>query len=169
MSYWQNKVSPNIKQRRFRQPPPCGDKSKPCEVLVENGTKTEHKLKGLLPYKTYTMLLRAHNRGGDGPNSDPHHVKPTSFGKYVRMQWRSPREPNGVVTGYVAEVEGVEKVKLDASKMEYLFRGLKPEHEYVFSIKAKTSAGPGETVIRLVNTTAIRGIFSFVPRTGFDL
>lgn len=117
------------------------------------------------------MTLRGYNAAGDGPSSKPlvfntkegipgppQHVKYTSFGKYIRMRWEPPKMPNGVIIGYAVKINNGEWKDLEQSKMDYLFRNLKPEREYEVYITAKNSAGRGETVVKLVNTTLLRGI-----------
>ena len=39
------------------------------EVLIRNAQTTEYVLDGLEPYKTYAIIIKATNCGGDGPSS----------------------------------------------------------------------------------------------------
>lgn len=116
------------------------------------------------------MFLQAYNLAGTGPSSNrltlttkegrpgsPEHVKGTPYGRYLKLTWKPPREPNGVITGYVAGVTNGSNITLDGSARVYIFEDLKPSKDYEVYITAKTSAGPGDIVSKMVTTTEVRG------------
>ena len=116
------------------------------------------------------MFLQAYNLVGLGPKSHyltlttkegkpgaPEDVKITAYGRYFNMSWKPPKEPNGVIIGYVLGIINGTNVTVSGSTRVYLFKDLKPSKEYVVYINAKTSAGLGSTVMEMRSTTLVRG------------
>ena len=116
------------------------------------------------------MFLQAYNLAGLGPSSDrltlttkqdrpgpPEHITYMPYGRYFNLTWQPPSEPNGVITGYVVGITNGSNITLDGSARMYIFEDLKPLKDYVVSITAKTSAGPGNIVSKMVTTTKMRG------------
>ena len=116
------------------------------------------------------MFLQAYNLAGLGPSSNrltltteqgrpgkPEHVNDKPYGRYINLTWQPPSEPNGVITGYVVGITNGSNITLDGSARMYIFEDLKPLKDYVVSITAKTSAGPGTIVSKMVTTTEMRG------------
>ena len=116
------------------------------------------------------MFLQAYNLAGLGPSSNrltltteqgrpgkPEHVNDEPYGRYINLTWQPPSEPNGVITGYVVAITNGSNITLDGSARMYIFEDLKPLKDYVVSITAKTSAGPGTIVSKMVTTTEMRG------------
>ncbi len=116
------------------------------------------------------MFLQARNRAGLGPESDPltlktmegrpgppEHVKVTPYGRYLNMTWKSPAEKNGVISEYVLRITNGTNVTVDGRTRVHLFKDLEPLSDYGVYIQARTSAGFGNEVFKMVSTTKIRG------------
>ena len=73
----------------------------------------------------------------------------------VTLQWKPPKYPNGVITRYAIEYDGldVDNFCSDVSdKMTGIIEGLSPNTLYVFKLKACTRVGPGPAVSLPVRT-----------------
>ena len=122
-----------------------------------------------MPFKEYTIFLQAYNRAGLGPKSEPLTLttkegkpgppqfhKVTRYGRYLRVAWKPPSEPNGIIRDYLLRMVNGTTDTVDADTRMYWFEGLEPETDYVIHINAKTSAGVGETLSRYTSTTNVR-------------
>ena len=73
----------------------------------------------------------------------------------MTLQWKPPKYPNGVITRYSIEYDGldVDNFVSDASdKMIGIIEGLSPDTPYLFKLKAHTRVGPGPAVSLSVKT-----------------
>ena len=65
----------------------------------------------------------------------------------IHVTWQAPREHGIIVRGYSIGygiyVPDREKVNVDADRREYTISGLKPNREYVISVRAITRVGEG--------------------------
>ena len=116
------------------------------------------------------MFLQAYNRAGLGPKSElltlttkegkpgpPQLLKIIRYGRYLRVAWKPPSEPNGIITDYLLRIVNGTNDTVDADTRMYWFEGLEPETDYAIYINAKTSAGVGETLSTYTSTTDVRG------------
>ena len=172
ITYWQSESSTTIRRRQLL-PNLCEDETNPCEVTIPGANTTRYRLENLQPYQAYILELSAYNNGGPGPTSSqltittkqdtpgaPHHVRTTPYGNYIMVNWKPPRNPNGEITGYTVTIEGagIQGFRENhTSQTSHLFGNLVPKQEYRVYVQAKTSVGPGDKIVKLVNTTVVRG------------
>ncbi|XP_048584487.1 fibronectin type III domain-containing protein [Nematostella vectensis] len=134
-------------------------------------------VRGLTPFSSYTLVLKAFNSGGEGPESDAitfdtnedvpgivADVDVTPFAKYIFAQWGPPLESNGVLLGYaiaaVKHTQGqpdppmnsVKFTELGTNKLEHLFEDVEQESHYIIYLKAKTRIGYGPVYTERVDT-----------------
>ena len=73
----------------------------------------------------------------------------------MTLQWKPPKYPNGIITQYSIEYDGldVDDFGSDVSdKMTGIIEGLSPNTLYAFKLKAHTRVGPGPAVSLPVKT-----------------
>ena len=73
--------------------------------------------------------------------------------------WKTPTQPNGVITQYtltVITVQQIQSVVLDGSILSYLICNLLPLQQVRASISATTQAGEGP-VVDIIAMTAAQG------------
>ena len=115
-------------------------------------------MEGLLPYTRYQFALSGYNSGGVGPDSStdvvtaqgkpgiPDDVETDPFAKFIRLKWKEPKMPNGVIIKYHLFINKDAKprnVTVDGNTRMYYFGGLVPQTGYILSIQAETKASIG--------------------------
>ena len=72
------------------------------------------------------------------------------YGSVLHLQWESPYEPNGIVTGFIIGIDPPrpgkkfpDQVVLDHIEREYYIRGMKPVTFYMVKIAAMNGIGIG--------------------------
>ncbi|KAJ8283488.1 hypothetical protein COCON_G00023380 [Conger conger] len=80
----------------------------------------------------------------------------------VRLIWKSPAQPNGIILAYqitdrLNSTNAVVVDMMNPSSRQYTVTSLKPESVYVFRLTAQTRKGWGEAAEALVVTTEKRG------------
>jgi hypothetical protein len=73
------------------------------------------------------------------------------------MTWKPPAEKNGVISEYILRITNGTNVTVDGRTRVHLFKDLEPLNDYGVYILARTSAGFGNEVFKMVRTTKIRG------------
>ena len=150
------------------------DVKNPCVEDVSAGS-TSIRLDGLFPYTKYKITVRGYNSGGVGPKSTisvstkqglpepPQDVKLVGYAKYIKLVWKEPARPNGVITAYNVTIHRDADPKWHFSDIvgrnvrKYVFGGLEPEKDYVVSIQAKTIY-LGEKSVYVVATKTLQGM-----------
>ena len=161
-----------VKTSRKRSLTENCDQKNPCEKDITNSADTKYELDGLLAYTRYSFSLRGYNSGGLGPKSTtsaktaqdkpgiPYNIRATPYGKYIKLEWEEPRQPNGIITGYKVSIDqdaNPRSKELGASARKYVFGGLKPTKKYYLYIQAKTNNVYGEKDTVPVTTLALQG------------
>uniref|UniRef100_A0A4W5QNX0 protein-tyrosine-phosphatase n=1 Tax=Hucho hucho TaxID=62062 RepID=A0A4W5QNX0_9TELE len=112
-------------------------------------------IQSLVASETYTIRVLAFTSVGDGPFSDPIHVKVLESSNVtccsVELAWSPPvlAERNGDITEYTLAYQetGVggtpRELSLPAIQSSYVLNSLKPNSAYDVKIRAHTSVGPG--------------------------
>ncbi|XP_066526587.1 neural cell adhesion molecule L1.1 [Hoplias malabaricus] len=146
------------------------------EILV-SGDRTEGEiLSGLEFYSNYELSITVLNNRGQGPPSDPAHFStpegapgPPSIHRLeskseteLTLYWRPPRKPNGVLRGYELQYQEiiqnspstVVRVPIDdAETTHQTLRELNPRSFYIFTLRAFTNAGGGDSA--MINATTL--------------
>ena len=132
-------------------------------------------MEGLLPYTRYQFALSGYNSGGVGPHSSidvvtaqakpgiPDDVETDPFAKFIRLKWKEPKIPNGVIIKYHLFINKDAKprnVTVDGNTRMYYFGGLVPQTGYILSIQAETTAGIGNKKTVTETTTSPQGRYS---------
>jgi hypothetical protein len=158
------------KSKRSISGRPC-DEKKPCEVDIPGEGANTVRLDGLKAFTKYRISLRGYNSGGQGPASttsvstlqgvpgSPEIIKTTPFAKYIKIKWREPTKPNGVITGYNVSIDKDAKPRFQvvpSSAREYVFGGLVPNTQYRVNIQAKTKSGFGGNTGAPVTTKSLQ-------------
>ncbi|XP_068132972.1 phosphatidylinositol phosphatase PTPRQ isoform X2 [Hyperolius riggenbachi] len=122
-----------------------------------SGAKTEGKLIGLEPFKTYSASVSAFTKAGNGnqysntvvfhtqesaPDSVQNIVCTATSWQSVLIQWEPPSRPNGIITHYVLTFQSVAS-SVAPTDSAYIFRDLLSNSTYHFTIQAANSAGEG--------------------------
>ncbi|XP_053096642.1 neural cell adhesion molecule L1.1 isoform X2 [Pangasianodon hypophthalmus] len=149
------------------------------QVIVVKG-KDEAIVSGLDFYSNYELSITAFNSKGEGPLSSPTYFstsegapgRPSNFRfespseTELMLLWKKPHKTNGILRGYIIMYqELVEKglstlqtVKIeDPRATQYKVDKLDSKNYYIFSLKAFTDAGEGET-IHVNATTLLDGV-----------
>ncbi|CAG2168350.1 unnamed protein product, partial [Oppiella nova] len=125
----------------------------------------------LIKWSNYSIQLSAFNPAGDGPRSraivvqtkedTPGEVGALVFDEItmsqVKVSWKPPQEPNGVLLGYYVTYETLindfsKQVKQKINDSYLVVNGLRERVMYTFKIRAETSAGVGPETIGNVTT-----------------
>uniref|UniRef100_M3ZNU9 Protein tyrosine phosphatase receptor type Q n=1 Tax=Xiphophorus maculatus TaxID=8083 RepID=M3ZNU9_XIPMA len=133
----------------------------PESFLYDNSTWDMHFLfTGLTPYTMYRVAVRAKAAGEVGPAAQKVIVTPAEPSAVqnleavaedsvsIRVSWRSPAQPNGLITQYRLQVLADDTLLQDitdvlSEELSYLVSDLNPFTEYVFRVTASTTAGEG--------------------------
>ena len=70
----------------------------------------------------------------------------------IKVEWKSPTQPNGIITNYYVKAYGIVKQVPSISKTEYILDNLLSYVEYTISIQACTAGGCGEGPTSLIRT-----------------
>uniref|UniRef100_A0A8C1Q3V7 L1 cell adhesion molecule, paralog b n=1 Tax=Cyprinus carpio TaxID=7962 RepID=A0A8C1Q3V7_CYPCA len=149
---------------------PAADRNR---VIVVHGNKVEMVVSDLQFYSNYTLTVAPFNSKGEGPHSKAYHFSTPEGGKVIfysafsfltfespsetemTLRWGAPNKPNGVLTGYLLQyyepVPGISSEQLMESinlplDTEFTLKGLNPQIQYHFMLRALTAAGDGEPI-----------------------
>ncbi|XP_048844604.1 receptor-type tyrosine-protein phosphatase S-like isoform X9 [Brienomyrus brachyistius] len=128
-------------------------------------------VQSLTPSETYTIRVLAFTSVGDGPFSEPIHVKvlqgvpgqPTKFqvGKVtetsVELTWEPAYDKEGIISHELVYKEGksgTQMKKQFAPTSSYVVEGLRANTEYSFSLAAVSSKGIGAFTNEIVQKTS---------------
>ena len=117
------------------------------------------------------MELNGYNSGGHGPASSlkvetadgkpsaPTKLHCTVYGKYVRVHWGKPSDPNGEITQYRVFISGTtpKSVLVNGDVTSFVFDDLDPDTEHEISVEASTKEGFGEKATETVFTNVFMG------------
>ncbi|CAG2121319.1 unnamed protein product, partial [Medioppia subpectinata] len=125
----------------------------------------------LIKWSNYSIQLSAFNPAGDGPRSraivvetkedTPGPVGALVFDEItmsqVKVSWKPPVEPNGILLGYYVMYETLindfsKQVKQKINDNYLVVNGLRERVMYTFKVRAETSAGVGPETIGNVTT-----------------
>ncbi|XP_076463865.1 usherin-like [Babylonia areolata] len=119
----------------------------------------------LSPFMTYSYRVKVVNDAGtgEGPwanvttsSSRPAGVMPPALtvlnSTTIRVTWRAPLQPNGVIESYVLEWEGGREETRNTSQFSLTLTGLVPFREYSVTLTACTSGGCTESAPTTVRT-----------------
>uniref|UniRef100_A0A3Q3JJL8 protein-tyrosine-phosphatase n=1 Tax=Monopterus albus TaxID=43700 RepID=A0A3Q3JJL8_MONAL len=117
-------------------------------------------IQSLVPHETYTIKVLAFTSVGDGPFSEPIHVKvlqgvPSQPAKFqvgavsdtsIELTWEPAYDKEGIISYELRYKEGGTQVSI--SKMfgptsSYVVEGLRPNTDYLFSLAAISNKGIG--------------------------
>ncbi|XP_058620145.1 neural cell adhesion molecule L1.1 isoform X2 [Onychostoma macrolepis] len=171
------KKSPRTHSRRgLPMQEPAADRNR---IFVVHGNKVETVVSDLQFYSNYTLTVAPFNSKGEGPHSKAYHFStpegapgPVSFLTFespseteITLHWEAPDKPNGVLTGYllqyyepvpaISSAQLVESINLPLVT-EFTLKGLNPQIQYHFKLRALTAAGDGEPV-EMEGTTLLDG------------
>ena len=144
-----------------------GHFEQPRELMeIVPDTTESFILLDLLKWTNYSIQLSAFNPAGDGPRSrpivlqtkedQPGEVGPLVFDEItmsqVKVSWKPPQEPNGILLGYYVTYETLindfsKQVKQKINDSYLVVNGLRERVMYTFKIRAETSAGVGPETI----------------------
>lgn len=116
----------------------------------------------LLKWTNYSIQISAFNPAGDGPRSKPIIIQtkedlPGEIGQIkfdeitmsqVKVSWKPPTEPNGILYGYYITYETLigdfsKQVKQKINDSYLVVSGLKERVTYTFKVRAENSVGLG--------------------------
>ncbi|XP_077645776.1 neural cell adhesion molecule L1 [Lonchura striata] len=162
-------------ERSRRQTPPPGTPEPPGPpgVLTVPGEASGAVLGGLHPWSRYRLQVLVFNGRGAGPPSaeihfhtpegvpgPPEELRVERLGdSALGLEWRRPRRPNGVVTGYVLQYrlqnqsEGgfPLEISFPAGTLNTTLAQLEPRGRYRLELRARTRHGPGAALVRLAS------------------
>lgn len=141
-------------------------------VSVVTGETRMHRI-SVEPGTYYTFRLAAMTQNGTGVFSDwlgvevppeereesqiagaPSELRVHAGHDYVQVSWLPPREDSVMIRGFLIgwgiNVPDVEKVAVDADVRHYTINGLKPQREYVISLRAFNNVGNGFPIYETV-------------------
>ncbi|KAG7323773.1 hypothetical protein KOW79_013475 [Hemibagrus wyckioides] len=148
-------------------------------VIVMNG-KEDEIMSGLEFYSNYELSIAAFNSKGEGPQSSPKHFQTPEGApgpvlnlrfespseSQLTLFWKKPHKTNGILRGYVIMYQEfvengnslLQEMQIDdPTVMQYTMDKLDPRNHYIFSLKAFTDAGKGESV-HINATTLLDGV-----------
>ena len=73
----------------------------------------------------------------------------------VTLQWGPPETPNGVITHYSLQRNGINIGNFSSNILMYTIEGLSPDTVYVLQLRAHTGAGAGPPSSRTVITSKL--------------
>jgi hypothetical protein len=145
-------------------------------VAVANADVNEHTITGLDTGLMYQVRIAAQNQNGTGPFSEwvnvelpaedqgneispaPSELKVFAGYDSIHVSWLPPRESSVMIQGYSVGwgvyVPDREKTNVGAEERQYTINGLKPNRDYVISVRAITRAGDGFPIYETVKTTS---------------
>nr|XP_039247526.1 phosphatidylinositol phosphatase PTPRQ-like [Styela clava] len=145
------------------------DSSEEYLRLQTEGADTEFVVENLKPDSSYTVLVHAHTKHGDGGvESDPLqiHTKEDAPGSppkslsyknlsstSVELSWNEPATPNGQIENYIIYYnDKILTVTASGSSVKINVDDLEPYTTYEFNVSASTKAGEGPTTSITVYT-----------------
>ncbi|XP_077968380.1 phosphatidylinositol phosphatase PTPRQ-like isoform X2 [Styela clava] len=165
---WKKPLEPNgiIQHYVIRILP---DSSEEYLRLQTEGADTEFVVENLKPDSSYTVLVHAHTKHGDGGvESDPLqiHTKEDAPGSppkslsyknlsstSVELSWNEPATPNGQIENYIIYYnDKILTVTASGSSVKINVDDLEPYTTYEFNVSASTKAGEGPTTSITVYT-----------------
>uniref|UniRef100_A0A663MMZ5 Phosphatidylinositol phosphatase PTPRQ n=1 Tax=Athene cunicularia TaxID=194338 RepID=A0A663MMZ5_ATHCN len=142
----------------------------PSGHILDNSTK-DHKFvfSNLVPFTTYDVYISAETSAGVGPKTNLKVFTPADVpgavsnlhlaeveATYIKIVWRKPGQPNGIITQYRVKVHLQEtEVILENTVLEgknKVFRDLVPFTDYTISVSAFTVVGEGPPSVLTVRT-----------------
>ncbi|KAF7695861.1 neural cell adhesion molecule L1.1 isoform X3 [Silurus meridionalis] len=147
------------------------------EIVVEG--RNEAIVAGLDFYSDYELSVAAYNSKGEGPMSLPT-VFSTSEGAPGRVSnlryespseteitlfWKKPHKTNGILRGYILLYQKflkngtsiLQAIQVDPKETQYKIHDLDSKNFYIFTLKAFTVAGEGEST-HVNATTLLDGV-----------
>ncbi|XP_045544692.1 phosphatidylinositol phosphatase PTPRQ [Salmo salar] len=126
------------------------------------GPWTEGQLSGIRPHSSYEISVFSYTRVGHGDQ----YSTPVSFTTNesvsevvgnlscsglswdsVFLHWEPPANPNGLILYYQVQVDTRSQAYIhQADTNHYTVSGLAPDAEFIFTVKAVNSAGPGDQI-----------------------
>ncbi|KAK0424070.1 hypothetical protein QR680_008482 [Steinernema hermaphroditum] len=145
-------------------------------TLVVDGDIKDHTITNLDPGSSYTIRIAAVNQNGTGPYTDwirvdtpleekeenqiagaPLELRVQPGFDSIHMTWLPPRDDDIMIRGYQIgwgiNVPDVELVQVGSSLRQYTITGLKPNRDYVISLRAFNRIGNGFPIYETVRTT----------------
>ena len=61
----------------------------------------------------------------------------------VKLQWKPPKTPNGVITQYSIQLNEINAINFVNNTLMDTIEGLSPDTEYVLQLRAHTALGAG--------------------------
>uniref|UniRef100_A0A183CMA4 Neogenin-like n=1 Tax=Globodera pallida TaxID=36090 RepID=A0A183CMA4_GLOPA len=136
-----------------------------------------HTLDGLEPGSPYLIRVAAVNQNGTGPWTDwtavdtpeeqkeesqisgaPSELRVLASHDSVQVSWLPPRDDNVLIRGYLVgwgiNIPDVEKATVEPEVRHFTIRGLKPNREYVISLRAFNRIGHGFPIYETVKTSS---------------
>uniref|UniRef100_A0A914I476 Uncharacterized protein n=1 Tax=Globodera rostochiensis TaxID=31243 RepID=A0A914I476_GLORO len=136
-----------------------------------------HTLDGLEPGSAYLIRVAAVNQNGTGPWTDwtpvdtpeeqkeesqisgaPSELRVLASHDSVQVSWLPPRDDNVLIRGYLIgwgiNIPDVEKATVEPEVRHFTIRGLKPNREYVISLRAFNRIGHGFPIYETVKTSS---------------
>ena len=81
----------------------------------------------------------------------------------LTISWSPPSEPNGRIIAYQLQIISFSSaMEFNTSDTQYTLRDLPPNTAVVFSVRAYTIIGPGESVPHRASTTSVRKYLLFL-------
>ncbi|KAM9758937.1 neural cell adhesion molecule L1-like protein isoform 3-T5 [Menidia menidia] len=167
-----------------------GDK----HTLMIPGDRNHGTVPGLTPFSEYNLIVMTFNGRGNGPGSHPVNFKTpegvpeknpvfrvTDVQRHsVSLLWAPPREPNGILTGYLLEyqlindtdeVGPVQTVDIsNPGTTKWVLRDLEPVSRYKFYLRSCTSVDCGPAVSEecttILETTSVLATSTVDPSEG---
>uniref|UniRef100_I3NAA0 Protein tyrosine phosphatase receptor type Q n=1 Tax=Ictidomys tridecemlineatus TaxID=43179 RepID=I3NAA0_ICTTR len=145
-----------------------------------NTTSLTQNIKGLKKYTQYVIEMSASTLKGEGVRSAPIGIlteedapdsPPQDFsvkqlsGVTVKLSWKPPLEPNGIIlyyTVYVWDISSLKTINVTGTSLE--FSDLDYNVEYSAYVTASTRFGDGKTRSKIINFRTPEGAPSDPPR-----
>uniref|UniRef100_A0A1I7ZQQ0 Down syndrome cell adhesion molecule-like protein Dscam2 n=1 Tax=Steinernema glaseri TaxID=37863 RepID=A0A1I7ZQQ0_9BILA len=145
-------------------------------TLVVDGDIKDHTITNLDPGTSYMLRIAAVNQNGTGPYTDwirvdtpleekeenqiagaPLELRVQPGFDSIHLTWLPPRDDDIMIRGYQVgwgiNVPDVELVQVGSSLRQYTITGLKPNRDYVISLRAFNRIGNGFPIYETVRTT----------------
>ncbi|KAI6215854.1 hypothetical protein M3Y94_00434000 [Aphelenchoides besseyi] len=172
---WEPPSEPNGQLSSYKIRYKLKTKGSRSHLATADTNSLEHLITSL-EHGVYQVRIAAQNQNGTGPYSEwitaevlpeeqtdevapaPSELRVFAEHDSVHVSWLPPREHGIVVRGYAVGwgvyVPDREKAAVGADVREYTITGLKPNREYVISVRAITRAGDGFPIYETVKTSA---------------